>query len=97
MPQLRMICYVIGLLMSLVLAGQLFRIRHMLARLLAVAMLAWTVNCITLSILLYLWMTGEPFPAWRDLLTTINAFLLALVPAVLYVWFLKVNGQGNHG
>lgn len=97
MPELRMVCYTIGLIMAVVLTGQLLRIRHMLARLLAVAMAAWAINCITLFILLYLLIAGEPIPAWRDLLTTINALLLAAVPLALYAWFLKVNGQGNHG
>ena len=97
MPGLRIVCYVVGLIMALVLTGQLLRIRHMLARLLAVAMAAWAVNCVTLLVLIYLLITGEPLPAWRDLLTTINALLLAAIPIALYAWFLKVNGQGNHG
>ena len=97
MEALRMTCYLVGLLMSVVLAGQLLRVRHTLARLLSVAMLAWAVNCITLAILLYLLMAGQPIPEWRDSLTTLNAILLASMPAVLYLWFLRANGQDKRG
>ncbi len=58
---------------------------------------AWALNCITLFVLLYLVVSGEQMPTWRDLLLTINALLLALVPAILYAWFLRANGQGSHG
>ena len=97
MPELRLACYVVGLLMSLILSGQLLRIRHSLARLLAVAMGAWTVNCISLFLLLFFAVSGEPSPSWRDMLMTVNALLLAAIPVLLYGWFLKVNGTGDHG
>ena len=83
--------------MSMVLAGQLLRVRHMLARLLAAAMVAWALNCITLAILLYLLMSGQPVPEWRDSLTTLNAMLLAFMPIALYLWFLRANGQDERG
>jgi len=95
MPEIRLIAYATGLLMAIVLAGQLLRIKHTLARLLAVAMVAWALNCITLLILLSLMLAGGDVPVWRDLLTTTNALLLAVMPAMLYAWFLKVNGRAD--
>jgi len=91
----RLFCYALGLMGSLVLAGQLFRIKHPLARLLAVAMIAWALNCITLLLLLYLMVSDLAIPPWRDAVTTVNALLLALIPAVLYVWFLRENGAAR--
>lgn len=92
MELFRIVGYGIGALMALILAGQLLRIKHPLARLMTVAMVAWAVNCVTLLLLLYILTSSGEFPLWRDLVTTINALLLAAVPAALYAWFLKENG-----
>ena len=98
MEQLRFVCYLIGLLMAFVMASQLLRIRHDLAKLLAGMMFAWVLNCLTLAVMLYLklggidWSAVASEPVW-----TVNAVILALTPLVLYVWFLRQNGtlKGN--
>lgn len=89
---IRMFCYILGIIASAVLAGQLFRIRYPLARLLAVAMGAWLVNCVTLAALLYLSVTGAALPSWRGWLLMINAILLAVMPMIIYFWFAR-NGN----
>ena len=96
METLRLGCYVVGIIMAAVMAGQLYRIRNPLARLLAVAMVAWSVNAATLFLLLlFVQMTGAT-PNWRDIITTINALLLAVVPVVLYLWFWRDrNGRAD--
>ena len=91
-----MACYVGAVLMAAALVGQLLRIRHQLARLLAVVMIAWAVNAAVLFALLYAHLQIEDCPAWRDWVTLINALLLLVVPMILYAWFLRVNGHGNH-
>lgn len=96
MELLRMICYVGAVLMCVALVGQLLRIRHPLARLLAVAMIAWVVNAaMLLSFLGHEVATGTRAP-WRSIATTINAILIVAIPSILYAWFLRVNGQGKH-
>ena len=92
----RMAVYIWSVLMAAALVGQLLRIRHQLARLLAVVMIAWAVNAAVLFALLYAHLQIGDFPPWRDMVTLINALLLAIVPTMLYVWFLRVNGQGDH-
>ena len=95
METLRLVCYVVGILMAFVMAGQLVRIQHSLARLLAAAMLAWAVNSVTLFLLLFFVQFTGAVPVWRDIITTINAILLATVPVVLYIFFLRGRHDSN--
>ena len=97
METLRLICYAAGIVGSLVLAGQLFRIRHSLARLMAMVMVAWALNSATLLALLYIIVVHAEFGLWREILTTANALLLAGAPAALYAWFLRENGRARNG
>ena len=96
MELFRVVCYVGAMLMSVALVGQLLRIRHPLARLLAVAMAAWVVNATMLLSFLAYELANGTYAPWRTVATTINAALLLAVPSILYGWFLRVNGQGKH-
>ncbi len=90
----RLICYGAGLLMALVLAGQLYRIRHSLAKLLAGMMLAWALNCLTLFVMLFMKIQGlEGAESVVAPLWSVNAAILVAGPLVLYAWFLRANGR----
>jgi len=77
---------------AVALAGQMFRLKLWLAKLLGVAMVGWAVNCALLMILLVCWqITGILRPDWAEWPFVINALILGTVPALLYFGFLRGN------
>ena len=87
--------YLLGAIFSLALFAQLIRIRHSLARLLAVDMIGHLVNAGTLLVmLLFVVMLGEA-PGWCVWVWTFNALIVAIVPIALFAWFMRdFDGHG---
>jgi len=85
----RLVCYGVAILLAFGLGLVMLRIRHGLARLLAAAMFAWAVNAAMLGVNLYYLQVYGVWPPFRDTLNTANALILAAVPGVIYLWFLK--------
>jgi len=92
METFRLLSYLVGIVFSIVMAGQLLSIRQRLARLFGAVMIAWAINCASLLVLLYILATGAEAPPWRDALLTLNAVLLAAAPTALYFWFPRAGG-----
>lgn len=91
----RFVAYLASIVSSVLLAGRLLSSKSNLARLLAALMGAWLLNSlILLSYLLWRTFTGETSAPWQEVTTTLNAVLLALCPAVLYVYLGRVDGKG---
>ena len=88
--------YGLGFIMALVLGGQLFRIRNILAHAFGTVMFAWALNCGVLFAMLFLklegvdWFAVAAAPAWL-----INATILALVPLAVYLVFIYLNGRAR--
>jgi len=81
----RLLLYVASIVLSAALIGRLMPLRVRLARLLAATMAAWLINSLFLmSYLVWHLITGEPVAPWRHWTVTLDAFLLALLPALLY-------------
>jgi len=90
---IRAILYVVGILASMTMAGHLLRLRHPLAKLLFVAMLAWAFNCAMLLVGVWALIQWDGFPSWHYYMRTINTLFLAFVPIIMYIGFWRINGR----
>jgi len=98
MNELRLGLYLAGMIAAGTMALRLFSIRNRLAFLFGLVMVGWVVNCGTLGVMLvYTLATGFPLPPWRNALLTVNAVLLGLLPAGLYLFFLYLKPEGEDG
>lgn len=89
----RLMCYGVGIVMSAVVAVDLLRMNHRLAKALGVIMIMWGIN---VFIHLFNRLSGLMFDShmWtgRNVVMTFNAFLMAAGPVVLWV-ILKNGGR----
>jgi len=87
----RLILYIAGTLASVFLAGRLFSINHILAKLWGVSQIVWALVCTAMITML---VRGDFGPGAEDIrapIMTIISILLAICPVVVYL------GWGRNG
>lgn len=95
MDVLRLGLYLVGALASLLLAGRLLSGRHTLSKMFGGMMVAWAVNCVVFGALLLFLMAMGELPEWTVWIRLLNAFLLAVAPLSLCIWFMRANHASN--
>ena len=89
----RLICYVAGMLLAMVYAGMLARVRHSLARGQVVAMMGWAFNAGMLLWFLAARISTGDLPPAAEHIKTVNAILIPVIPGILIAFWLRLNGS----